>query len=161
MVIRLPMSKSGYETLKIELEKLLKTDRMENIKDIERAREHGDLKENAEYHAAKERQSFIEGRIMELKDKLSRAEVIDCTKVNCEKVVFGTVVTVNDLDTDEELVYRILGPEESDLRKGRISVQSPLGSSMLGKSVGDDVQVRTPGGIRQFEIIEITPSQES
>lgn len=155
------MSKSGYETLKIELEKLLKTDRMENIKDIERAREHGDLKENAEYHAAKERQSFIEGRIMELKDKLSRAEVIDCTKVNCEKVVFGTVVTVNDLDTDEELVYRILGPEESDLRKGRISVQSPLGSSMLGKSVGDDVQVRTPGGIRQFEIIEITPSQES
>jgi transcription elongation factor GreA len=158
MVQRLPISKSGYETLKEELARLKKTDRMENIKSIEVAREHGDLKENAEYHAAKERQSFIEGRIMELKDKLGRAEIIDCTKVNCEKVVFGTVVTVSDLDTDEELVYWLLGPEESDLRKGRISVLSPLGSCMLGKSIGDDFKVSTPGGVRELEIIDIAPS---
>ena len=158
MVQRLPISKSGHKVLKEELGRLQKTDRMQNIKDIERARDHGDLKENAEYHAAKERQGFIEGRIMELKDKLGRAEIIDCTKVNCEIVVFGTVVTVSDLDTDEEFVYTLLGPEESDIKKGRISVVSPLGSSMLGKIVGDEFQVRTPGGVRQFEVIDIVPS---
>ena len=156
MVQRIPMSKTGHGRLTEELERLHKVDRPENIKAIEVARGHGDLKENAEYHAAKERQGFIEGRIMELKDKLSRAEIIDCSKVSCERVVFGTVVSVVDLDTDEELTYQLLGPEEADMKNNCISVLSPLGGAMLGKEVGDDVTVKTPGGVRQFEVIGIS-----
>jgi transcription elongation factor GreA len=120
------------------------------------AREHGDLKENAEYHAAKERQGHVEGRILELKDKLGRAEVIDCSDVSCNRAVFGTVVTMLDLDEDIEVTYQLLGPEESDVEKGIISIQSPLGRSILGKEVDDQVKVVTPGGIREFEIISIT-----
>jgi transcription elongation factor GreA len=156
MVKRIPISKPGHAKLKLELSHLQKVERLEVIRSIERAREHGDLRENAEYHAAKERQGFIEGRIMELKDKLGRAEIIDCTAVCCDKVVFGTVVSVVDLDTDEELSYHLLGPEEADMKQNRISVLSPLGGAMLGKCVGDDVTVHTPGGVRQFEIISIT-----
>lgn len=156
MVQRIPISKTGHIRLREELERLHKVDRPEIIKAIEVARAHGDLKENAEYHAAKERQGFIEGRIMELKDKLGRAEVIDCLRVNCDKVVFGTVVSVVDLATDEEVSYRLLGPEESDMKSNCISVISPLGSAMLGKSVGDDVTVKTPGGIRNLEILKIS-----
>jgi transcription elongation factor GreA len=161
MVKRIPISKSGHTRLKSELERLQKVDRHEVIKSIERAREHGDLRENAEYHAAKERQGFIEGRIMELKDKLGRAEVIDCSEVCCDKVVFGTVISVVDLDTDEELSYHLLGPEEADMKRNRISVLSPLGGAMLGKCVGDDVTVNTPGGVRQFEIMSITRPSET
>jgi len=160
MVTRIPISKTGYARLKAELDRLHKYDRMETIKSIERAREHGDLKENAEYHAAKERQSFIEGRIMELKDKLGRAEVIDCSKLSCEKVVFGTVIAVMDLDTDEELSYHLLGPEEADMKRNQISVLSPLGCAMLGKSVGDDVTFKTPAGVRQLEIVSISLPSE-
>jgi transcription elongation factor GreA len=141
-----------------ELERLKKRDRIDVVKAIEVAREHGDLRENAEYHAAKERQGHIEGRIIELEDKVSRAEVIDCTAVNCERVVFGTVVSLFDLDTDEELTYQLLGPDEADVKKGSISVTSPLGQSIIGKSVGDEVIARTPGGAREFEITDITPS---
>lgn len=159
MVVRIPMSKAGNTKLREELSKLEKVDRLEVVKAIEVAREHGDLKENAEYHAAKERQGHIEGRILELKDKLSRAEVIDCSKVSTEKVVFGTIVKLLDLDTDEEVQYQLLGPEESDVKKGSISVLSPLGRSMLGKEVGDEVLVVTPGGNREFEVMDITSSK--
>ena len=156
MVQIVPISKTGHGRLREELERLQRVDRIEVIKAIEVAREHGDLKENAEYHAAKERQGFIEGRIMELKDKLGRAEIIDCSKVRCDKVVFGTVVSVGDLDTDEEITYQLLGPEEANMKNNCISVLSPLGGAMLGKEVGDDFKVVTPGGVRQMEILKIS-----
>jgi transcription elongation factor GreA len=158
MVSRIPMSRGGYKRLRVELERLEKKERPDVVKAIEVARAHGDLSENAEYHAAKERQSMIEGRIMELKDKLARAEVIDCSKVDCGRAVFGTVVTLVDMDTDEEITYQLLGPEESDVKKGSISVLSPLGRSIIGKTVGDEVLAKTPGGVREFELLEITPS---
>jgi transcription elongation factor GreA len=161
MVERIPMSKAGNKKLKEELATLEKVDRIEVVKAIEVARGHGDLKENAEYHAAKERQGLIEGRILELKDKLSRAEVIDCMKVATKCAVFGTVVTLLDLDTDEEITYQLLGPEESDVKKGSISVLSPLGRSILGKEVGDEVIAVTPGGTREFEMLDITSSNFS
>ena len=156
MVERIPMSKTGFKLLRDELNQLEKIDRFEIAKAIGVAREHGDLKENAEYHAAKERQGHIEGRILELKDKLSRAEVIDCAVVNTEKAVFGTVVSLLDLNTDEEITYQLLGPEEADVKRGSISVLSPLGQSLLGKEVGDDVIARTPGGTREFEVTDIS-----
>ncbi|CAK8712717.1 MAG: transcription elongation factor GreA [Candidatus Electrothrix sp. AW2] len=158
MVDRIPMSKTGHIQLKNELEQLEKVERHEVVKAIEVARAHGDLKENAEYHAAKERQGMIEGRIMELKDKLSRAEVIDCTTVSTSRAVFGTVVTLMDMETDDEVTYQLLGPEESDVKKGSISVLAPLGRSILGKEVGDEVVTKTPGGVREFEVVEIEPS---
>ena len=154
----MPISRKGYNTMREELERLKKRDRIDVVKAIEVAREHGDLRENAEYHAAKERQGHIEGRIIELEDKVSRAEIIDCTAVDCERVVFGTVVSLFDLDTDEELTYQLLGPDEADVKKGSISVTSPLGQSIIGKCVGDEVIARTPGGAREFEITDITPS---
>ncbi len=158
MVERVPMSKTGHLKLKEELSHLERVERHTVVKAIEIAREHGDLKENAEYHAAKERQGMIEGRIMDLKDKLGRAEVIDCTLVSCSRAVFGTVVELLDMDTDEEVVYQLLGSEESDVKKGSISVFSPLGKSILGKEVGDDVLAKTPGGTREFELISISSS---
>lgn len=156
MIERVPISRMGHERLKKELENLERRERHDVIRAIEVAREHGDLKENAEYHAAKERQGHVEGRILELKDKLSRAEVIDCSDVNCSRAVFGTVVTMLDLDADVEVTYQLLGPEESDVEKGVISIQSPLGRAILGKEVDDEVKVVTPGGIREFEVIDIT-----
>lgn len=161
MVIRIPMSRTGHRKLRDELGRLERKDRIEVMKAIEVARGHGDLKENAEYHAAKERQGLIEGRILELKDKLSRAEVIDCTKVSSERVVFGTVVSLLDLDTDEEITYQLLGPEESDVKNGSISVLSPLGKSLIGKEVGDEVLAQTPGGKREFEVMNISASNLS
>ncbi len=158
MVERVPMSKSGHQKLKEELNNLERVERHEVSKAIGIAREHGDLKENAEYHAAKERQGLIEARIMDLKDKLGRAEIIDCTEVDCSRAVFGTVVELLDMDTDEEVSYQLLGSEESDVKKGSISVFSPLGKSILGKEVGDDVLAQTPGGSREFEVISISPS---
>ncbi|MGA7279647.1 MAG: transcription elongation factor GreA [Desulfocapsaceae bacterium] len=159
MVIRIPMSKNGHQKLKEELSRLERRDRIEVMKAIEVARGHGDLKENAEYHAAKERQGLIEGRILELKDKLSRAEVIDCTKVDQDRVVFGTVVSLLDLDTDQEISYQLLGPEEADVKKGSISVLSPLGKSLIGKEIGDEVLAKTPGGTREFEVVDIATSE--
>jgi transcription elongation factor GreA len=157
MVERIPMSKTGHAQLKEELERLEKVERHEVVKAIEIARAHGDLKENAEYHAAKERQGLIEGRIMELKDKLGRAEVIDCTEVSTQRAVFGTVVTLMDMDTDEEVSYQLLGPEEADVKNGSISVLAPLGRSILGREVGDEVVTKTPGGVREFEVVDIRP----
>ena len=155
---KVPLTVTGAEKLREELKHLKSVERPRIIDAIAEARSHGDLKENAEYHAAKERQGLIEGRILELKDKLARAEVIDCTQVSCERVVFGTVVSLIDLDTDEEMTYQLLGPEESDVKNGSISVLSPLGRSMLGKEVGDEVSAVTPGGTREFEVIKIGSS---
>ncbi len=158
MVARIPMSKRGNAKLKEELTRLERVERIEVVKAIETAREHGDLKENAEYHAAKDRQGHIEGRILELKDKLSRAEIIDCLTVSCQRAVFGTVVKLLDMDTEEEVTYQLLGPEEADVKKGSISVLSPLGRSILAKEIGDEVIVKTPGGTREFEVMEIMVS---
>ena len=159
MIERVPFSREGYNKLRDELTRLERVERYDTIKAIEVAREHGDLKENAEYHAAKERQSFVEGRILELKDKLSRAEVIDCSGVNCERAVFGTVVTLLDYDTDKEITYQLLGPDEADVKEGSISVLSPLGRSILGKEIGDEVVAKTPGGTRELEVVDITNSE--
>jgi transcription elongation factor GreA len=153
------MSKAGHQKLKEELQHLERVERGEVVKAIETAREHGDLKENAEYHAAKERQGHIEGRILELRDKLSRAEVIDCSKVNTERVVFGVIAQLLDVDSEEEVTYQLLGPEEADVKNGSISVLSPLGRSMIGKKVGDEVVAKTPGGTREFEVIYIRQPQ--
>lgn len=156
MVERIPMSLTGNKALRDELERLERVERHETVKAIETARAHGDLSENAEYHAAKERQGMIEGRIMELKDKLGRAEVIDCSKVPTERAIFGTKITLMDMDTDEEVAYQLLGPEEADVKNGSISVLSPLGRAILGKEVGDEVVTKTPGGIREFEVVDIS-----
>lgn len=161
MIERIPMSVRGNKKLKEELTRLERTDRIEVVKAIETAREHGDLKENAEYHAAKERQGLIEARILDLKNKLARAEIIDCSNVSCTRVVFGTVVDLLDLDTDERICYQLLGPEESDVKKGSISVLSPLGRSMLGKEEGDEIMTQTPGGTREFEVIAIRSGEFS
>lgn len=155
MVERIPMSVEGNRKLRQELERLERVERPEVVKAIEVARSHGDLSENAEYHAAKERQGMIEGRIMELKDKLGRAEIIDCSKVSTERAVFGTVVTLMDMDTDDQLTYQLLGPDEADVKKGSISVLSPLGRAILGRECGDEVITKTPGGVREFEIVDI------
>lgn len=161
MIERIPMSKTGNQKLRDELQHLQRVERGVIVKAIEVAREHGDLKENAEYHAAKDRQGHIEGRIIELKDKLSRAEVIDCLQVKTNNIVFGTVVELLDLDTDETVTYQLLGPEEADVKRGSISVLSPLGRSMLGKEVGDEVLAVTPGGTREFEVVAINRSEFS
>ncbi|MBI5556066.1 MAG: transcription elongation factor GreA [Deltaproteobacteria bacterium] len=161
MIERVPMSKNGHTRMREELLRLQRVDRLEVITAISVAREHGDLKENAEYHAAKERQSHIEGRIMELKDKLGRAQVIDCSSVSCDRVIFGTVVTVEDLDSGQEIVYQLLGPDESDVKKGSISVLSPWGRAMLGKSIGDEFEVKTPSGVRLLEVIDIEKGSEA
>lgn len=155
MVERIPMSKTGHARLKEELDRLLSKERIEVIRAIEVALGHGDLKENAEYHAAKERQGHIEGRILELKDKLGRSEVIDCTRVSTETVVFGTKVTVLDLDSDEEVTYWLVGADEADVKAGSISVMSPWGRALIGKEEGDTVVVHTPKGVLNLEIVEI------
>lgn len=161
MISRIPISRAGYKRLREELDRLERRERPDVVRAIEEARQHGDLSENAEYHAAKERQGMIEGRIMELKDKIARAEVIDCTKVSSNSAVFGTVVTLLDMETEEEMTYQLLGPEEADVKKGSISVLSPLGRSLLGKTVGDDVMAKTPGGLREFEVMQITVPSRS
>jgi transcription elongation factor GreA len=155
------MSKNGYARLREELLRLQRVDRLEVIKAIGVAREHGDLKENAEYHAAKERQGHIECRILELKDKLGRAEIIDCSAVSCDRAVFGSVVTVEDLDTGQEIVYQLLGPEESDVKKGSISVFSPWGRAMIGKTIGTEFEVKTPSGVRKLEVLDIKSGVEA
>ncbi len=153
------MSKAGNRKLREELIHLERVERGDIVRAIETAREHGDLKENAEYHAAKERQGHVEGRILDLKDKLARAEIIDCSEVGTERVFFGTIVKLLDMSTEEEVTYQLLGPEEADVKSGSISVLSPLGKSMIGKEVGDEVVARTPGGMREFEVIDIRQSE--
>ena len=152
---KVPMTADGYTDLQTELKQLKSFDRHAVIKAIAEAREHGDLSENAEYHAAREKQSFIEGRIPELEDVTSRAEVIDAEKLNGEKVTFGTSVGVADEETDEESLYHIVGPYETNISKRMISTSSPIARAVIGKSVGDSVEVQTPGGVRSYEILSI------
>lgn len=155
---RTPITKEGYEQLRRELEKLEKIERPAVVKAIEEARGHGDLSENAEYAAAKERQSLVEGKIRGLHYKLATSEIIDCNNLNCDRVVFGTVVALTDLQSGETVKYQLVGPHESDASNGRISVIAPLGRALIGKEPGDEVQVKTPGGLRNFEIMDIMPA---
>src|SRR5271169_4343079 len=151
-----PITPEGAAKLREELINLKSVQRPAVIQAIAVAREHGDLSENAEYHAARDRQSFIEGRIKEIEDKLARAEVIDPSKLAGDHVAFGATIKVSNADTGEESTYRILGADEADLAKGSISVTSPLARSLIGKQVGDEVTVRMPGGDRTYEILDIT-----
>jgi len=152
---RVPITPDGYKKMQGELDQLLKVERPRNIQDIAEARAHGDLSENAEYHAAKERQSFIEGRIQELRDKIGRAEVIDPSKLNHDKVAFGARVTLLDIDTDQECVYRLVGTEEADAKNGCISISSPVARALIGKSVGDECTINAPGRTVQYEVMDI------
>ena len=145
-----------FEELKAELEHLKTVRRKEIAEALEYARSLGDLSENAEYHAAKERQGFIEGRISELEDIISRADVIDVSKLSGSTVKFGATVTVADEDTDEETTYQIVGPYEADLERQRISVQSPIARALIGRAVGDSTEVKAPGGIKSYEIIDVS-----
>ena len=152
---RTPITKQGYEKLKKELVRLKTVERPENIKAIEEARAHGDLSENAEFEAAKDRQGFLEGRINELTYKLSSADVIDPETLSSDTVVFASRVILENVDTEESVEYQIVGPDESDIEKGMISVTSPLGRAMLGKMPGDEITVQAPGGKRCYELVEI------
>ncbi|WP_041796125.1 transcription elongation factor GreA [Pararhodospirillum photometricum] len=152
---KIPMTPAGLARLEEELKVLKSVERPAVIAAISEAREHGDLSENAEYHAARERQSFIEGRIKELEDVISRAEPIDITKMSGSTVRFGATVTVADDDTDEEMTYQIVGAHEADLKAGRISVHSPIAKALIGKNLGDSIEVRAPGGSKFYEVIDV------
>jgi len=152
---KIPFTKEGLEKLRKELGRLEKVERPENIRAIEEARSHGDISENAEYNAAKEKQSFITGRIDELKTVIAQSEIIDFEDVPSGRVVFGRTVLLYNLQTDEEVSYQLLGPYESDPENGKISVTSPLGQALLGKEEGDEVVSKTPGGIIEYEVVEI------
>ena len=152
---KIPMTASGFKGLEEELERLKNQDRHDIIKAIAEARAHGDISENAEYHAARERQSFIEGRLAELEDKISRAEVIDVSKLSGRQVKFGATVTLVDEDTDEKAAYQIVGQDESDIKTKRLSITSPLARALIGKQVGEMVEVSTPGGSKSYEIVKV------
>ena len=158
-VERIPVSVAGNRQLREELERLERVERPDIIRAIEVARGHGDLSENAEYHAAKERQGMVEGRIIDLKDKLGRVEVIDCTRVSTKRVVFGTVITLYDVAQEKEVTFHLLGPEEVDVKNGVISFRSPLGRALLGKEAGDEVLVKTPKGMLEYEVLSISASE--
>src|ERR1022692_1634087 len=158
---KVPMTPEGHLRMREELNQLRSVERPAIIQAIATAREHGDLSENAEYHAARERQSFVEGRVKELENKLARAEVIDPSKLSGDRVAFGATVKLSNVDTGEEITYRILGADESDLAKGSISITSPLARSLVGKEVGDEVKMRMPGGERTYEVLDISFGNKS
>jgi transcription elongation factor GreA len=149
------MTRVGVEAIKRELKRLKSVDRPKNVQDIATARDHGDLRENAEYHAAKEKQSHLQGRIEMLEDRLARAEVIDVTRLSGDRVVFGGTVRLEDVDSGAKTQYTIVGEIEADLKKGRISITSPIARGLIGREVGDAVKIRAPGGEREFEILEL------
>lgn len=152
---RIPITRQGLERLREELTRLERVERPANIRAIEEARGHGDLSENAEYHAAKERQSFIDGKINELRMKIGSSEIIAVEEGPAERVVFGRTVLLYDVHGDKEIRYQLLGPYESEPERGKISVTSPLGQALIGKMAGDEITVKTPGGIQEYEILEI------
>ncbi len=152
---RVPITREGYETLKKELEYLKKVERPKNIKAIEEARNHGDLSENAEFEAAKDRQAFIAGRLNDLEYKLARAEIIDPDTMPKDRAVFSSLVVLENIDTGENVEYRLVGPDESNIEQGLISVSSPLGKAIIGKKPGDEINLQTPGGKRSYELVEI------
>ena len=149
------MTAEGHARLETELKRLKTVERPDVIKSLSAAREHGDLAENAEYHAARERQSFIEGRVRELEDKLSRAEVIDVSKLSGKNVKFGATVTLADEETDEKKTYQLVGADEADVNNGRLSITSPVARALIGRGIGDSVHVNTPNGGRSYEVIKI------
>ena len=152
---KLPMTVDGYNRLHEELKRLKTVERPSVVRAIAEARTHGDLAENAEYHAARERQSFIEGRLAELEDKIARAEVIDVSKLSGSVVKFGATVTLADEETDEEQTFRIVGEDEADIKDGRLSVTSPLARALIGKGEGDSVEVSTPRGNKSYELVTV------
>ncbi len=152
---RIPITKKGYQALQADLERYKKVERPKNIRDIEEARAHGDISENAEFEAAKERQSHIDGRIRDLEHKLAEAEIIDTSNFSAEKIVFGATVTVKELQTEKEQRYTLVGQDEADLKSGKISVQSPVGRGLIGKRVGDTVKVQTPAKVAEYEVLDI------
>jgi transcription elongation factor GreA len=157
---RIPITKAGFEKMKKELETLRTVSVPENIKDIEVARGHGDLSENAEYSAAKERQSFIHGRIKELENNLALSDIIDLKDLNVEKAVFGCMVCIEDTSDGKNIKYQLVGPFESDINVNKISVTSPIGKALIGKSIGDLINVQTPGGTREFAVVDISVATE-
>lgn len=152
---RIPMTSEGHTALDVELKHLKSVERPAIIAAIAEAREHGDLSENAEYHAAKEKQSFIEGRVAELEDKLARADVIDTTKLDGTRVRFGATVTLIDVESEAESTYKIVGEDEADVSKGKISITSPIARALIGKDEGDEAEVMAPGGARSYEIAAV------
>ncbi|MEJ2492375.1 MAG: transcription elongation factor GreA [Desulfuromonadales bacterium] len=150
-----PMTPEGYQKLQEELKRLIRVERPKVVQDIAEARGHGDLSENAEYDAAKERQGFVEGRIAEINTKMSRAQVIDVSTLDTDKIVFGATVTVYDVESDNEATYRIVGEDEADIKKGLISINSPVAKALIGHRVDDEVQIKVPSGTRVYEIIDI------
>jgi transcription elongation factor GreA len=152
---KIPMTSDGFGRLEEELKQLKSVERPAIIRAIAEAREHGDISENAEYHAARERQSFIEGRVLELEDKIARAEVIDVSKLSGKLIKFGATVTLIDEDTDEKNVYQIVGEDEADIKSKRLAITAPLARALVGKTVGDTVEVTTPGGSKSYEISKV------
>jgi len=152
---RIPITITGFETLKKELELLKSVERPANIKSIEVARAHGDLSENAEYDAAKERQAFLEGRINDLTFKIANADVIDPDDIAKDRVVFASKMILENIDTGDEVTYQLVGQDESDIEKGKVSITSPIGKALLGKVPGDEIVVQAPGGKRSYELVEI------
>jgi transcription elongation factor GreA len=155
MTKKVPMTRDGYDKLKKELDRLIKVERPKNIREIEEARAHGDLSENAEYHAAKERQGLLDAKKRELEHKLAHAQIIDVSRLSNEKVVFGTTVTLADTETGDTKRFTLVGQEEADIKKGKISVQSPVGKALIGHKAGDIVTIRTPARTVEYEIQEI------
>lgn len=151
----IPMTGEGYQRLQEELKTLIRVERPKVVQAIAEARSHGDLSENAEYDAAKDRQGFIEGRIKELNDKIARAQVIQPSSINSEKIVFGATVTMIDVDTENEVTYQIVGEDEADIKQGKISITSPVGRAMIGHECDEEIQIRVPSGIKVYEITEI------
>jgi len=149
------ITKEGHDSLVKELKRLKSVERPANIKAIEEARAHGDLSENAEYQYAKEKQSFLTGKIMEMEDKIARAQVIDVSKICEKKIVFGATVKLLDLNTDKEVSYKIVGDTESDIKLGKISIGSPIAKALIGKCIGDEAKISVPNGVKEFEIIDI------
>ncbi|MAI02454.1 MAG: transcription elongation factor GreA [Rickettsiales bacterium] len=152
---KFPITYQGFEKLEIELKSLKSVERPSVIKAIAEAREHGDLSENAEYHAAKEKQSFIEGRIADLENKISRAEIINTKKLKSDRIIFGATVTLGEMDSNKNIIYQIVGTEEADVENGKISISSPLAKALLGKKIDDTVEVYSPGGSKEYEIENI------
>ena len=150
-----PMTPEGYQKLQEELKQLIRVERPKVVQDIAEARGHGDLSENAEYDAAKERQGFVEGRISEINGKMARAQVIDATELDTDKVVFGATVTVYDDESESESTYRIVGEDEADIKKGLISINSPVAKALIGHRIDDEVQIKVPSGTRIYEIVDI------
>jgi transcription elongation factor GreA len=152
---KVPMTAEGFAALDVELKRLKTEERPAIIQAIAEARTHGDLSENAEYHAAKERQSFIEGRVAELEDKMARAQIIDVSKLSGKNVKFGATVKLQDEDSGEKRTYKIVGEDEADVREGKVSITSPVARALIGKEKGDVVEVSAPGGVKAFEILKV------